>query len=106
MMNGGAVAPEALQAFTNALSIDAHSERARFYIGLAEAQIGNLKQAVAIWRDLEQGSDPDAPWLPMLREHIAAFSKEGGFDPASVPPAPPSTATLNAAIEAMTNNHH
>ena len=90
MTSGGAVVPEALLAFTNSLGKDPHGERSRFYIGLAEAQIGNLKQAVAIWRDLEKSSDPDAPWLPMLREHIAAFAKQGGFDPASVPPSPPS----------------
>jgi cytochrome c-type biogenesis protein CcmH len=106
LMNGGAVVPEALQAFITALGIDSRSERARFYIGLAEAQIGNLKQAVAIWRDLEKDSDPNAPWIPMLHEHITVFSKEGGFDPASVPPSPPSMANLNAAITAMMNAMH
>ncbi|MGA7713014.1 MAG: c-type cytochrome biogenesis protein CcmI [Rhizomicrobium sp.] len=106
MVNGGAVAPEAMAAFTKALSIEPRSERSRFYIGLAEAQIGNLKQAVAIWRDLEKDSPPDAPWLTMLRDHIAAFSKEGGFDPASVPPSPPSANTLNVANTAMANALH
>jgi len=106
MTNGGAVVPEALMAFNNALGLDARSERARFYIGLAESQIGNLKQAVAIWRDLEKTSDPDAPWLPMVREHIAAFSKQGGFDPASVQPSPPSSGAMNVAITAMTNAMH
>ena len=106
MTNGGAVVPEALQEFTHALAINSRSERARFYIGLAEAQIGNLKQAVAIWRDLEKSADPDAPWLPMLRDHIAAFSKEGGFDPESVPPSPPSATGLNSAITAMANAMH
>jgi cytochrome c-type biogenesis protein CcmH len=56
MTNGGAVVPEALLAFTNSLGINPHGERSRFYLGLAEAQIGNLKQAVAIWRDLEKDS--------------------------------------------------
>jgi cytochrome c-type biogenesis protein CcmH len=106
MINGGAVVPEALQAFITALGIDSRSERARFYIGLAEAQIGNLKQAVAIWRDLEKDSDPNAPWIPMLREHIKVFSKEGGFDPVTVPPSPPSTDNLNAAMKAMMNAMH
>lgn len=106
MVNGGAVAPEAMTAFTKALSIEPHSERSRFYIGLAEAQIGNLKQAVAIWRDLERDSPPDAPWLVMLREHIAAFGKQGGFDPASIPPSPPSARTLDVANTAMTNALH
>jgi cytochrome c-type biogenesis protein CcmH len=103
MTSGGAVVPAALIAFTNSLAKEPHGERSRFYIGLAEAQIGNLKQAVAIWRDLEKSSGPDAPWLPMLREHIAAFAKQGGFDPASVPPSPPSVGSLNVAHTAMTN---
>ncbi len=106
MTNSGAVVPEAMLAFANSIGIEPHGERARFYIGLAEAQIGNLKQAVAIWRDLERTSDPNAPWLPMLHDHITAFSKEGGFDPASVPPSPLSAAALNVIITAMTNAMH
>lgn len=102
MSNGGMIVPEALMAFTNALSQNAHDERARFYIGLAESQIGNLRQAVAIWRDLEQSADPNAAWLPLVQEHIVAFSKQGGFDPTSVQPSPPSAQSLNAAIGAMT----
>lgn len=103
MASGGAVAPEALLAFSNSLEKDPHDARARFYIGLAEAQIGNLKQAVAVWRDLEKGAPPDARWLPMVREHIAAFAKDGGFDPASVPPRPPSAEVMHAAVAAMTD---
>jgi cytochrome c-type biogenesis protein CcmH len=106
MTNGGAVVPEALLAFTNSLGINPQGERSRFYLGLAEAQIGNLKQAVAVWRDLEKDSAADAPWLPMVREHIAAFAKQGGFDPASVPPSPPSTGSMNVAITAMANAMH
>ena len=106
MANGGAVVPEAMMAFTNALAIDPHDDRARFYIGLAESQIGNLKQAVAIWRDLEKDAPADAPWLPIVRQHIAAFSKQGGFDPTSVPPSPPSPRILNVAVTAMTNAMH
>jgi cytochrome c-type biogenesis protein CcmH len=101
LANDGAVGADALQAFTNALSAEPRSERARFYIGLAEAQIGKLKQAVGIWRDLEKDSAADAPWLPMLREHIAVYAKQGGFDPASAPPSPPSVETMNASIAAM-----
>ena len=101
MANGGAVVPEALPAFNNSLSINPHGERARFYLGLAEAQIGKLKQAVAIWRDLEKDSVSDAPWLPMLREHIAVFAKQGGFDPASVPPSAPLTGATTSADDPL-----
>lgn len=101
MASGGQVLPSALAAFTNAISRDPRDARARFYIGMAEAQIGNLKQAVAIWRDLEKDAAPNAKWLPMVRQHVAAFSKEGGFDPASIQPAAPSPVVLRLAVASM-----
>lgn len=101
MAGDGSVQPSALAAFTNAISRDPKDARARYYIGLAQAQIGNLRQAVAIWRDLEGDADPDAPWLEMVRQHVAAFSKQGGFDPQSVPPAAPSPSAMRAAVAAM-----
>jgi len=97
----GGIGPDALAAFAQALSRDAREPRARFYAGLAEAEIGNLKTAVAIWRDLERDSQPDAPWLPLLRREMATVAKVGKFDPATIAPAPPSPATLTAAVEAM-----
>ncbi len=102
----GVVVPEAMKAFTRAVALEPRSERSRFYLGLAEAQIGNVRQAVAIWRDLERSSAPDAPWLPMLREHIAAFAKQAGFDPASVPPGPPDLKAIDTALNAMTKAMH
>lgn len=97
----GAVVPEAMTAFFTAYSLNPQSERSRFYLGLAEAQIGNLRQAVAIWRDLEKTSDPEAPYLPMLREHIKVYAKQGGFDPTSVTPAPPDQKAMGTAMNAM-----
>jgi cytochrome c-type biogenesis protein CcmH len=98
---GGAVTPDALAAFAQALSIDARAPRARFYAGLAEAQIGHLKAAAAIWRDLEKDSRPDAPWLALLKRELAELGKRGNFDPATITPAPPSAEALNAAVAAM-----
>jgi cytochrome c-type biogenesis protein CcmH len=97
----GAVGPEALASFAQALKRESREPRARFYAGLAEAEIGNARRAVAIWRDLERDSKPDAPWLPVLRRQIAAVSKSGGFDPATVPPETPSSAMLDQAVAAM-----
>lgn len=102
MANGGVVVPEAMTAFANAIQLEPRSERSKFYLGLAEAQIGNLRQAVAIWKDLENLSDPSAPWLPMVREHIAVFSKQGGFDPQTVTASPPDLSAINTALGAMT----
>jgi cytochrome c-type biogenesis protein CcmH len=102
----GVVVPEAMKAFTHAVALEPRSERSRFYLGLSEAQIGNVREAVAIWRDLERTSEPDAPWLPMLREHIKAYAKQAGFDPASVPPAPPDLKAIDTALNAMTKAMH
>lgn len=103
MASNGRVIPPALMAFTNAISLDPSDARARYYIGSAEAQIGNLKQAVAIWRDLEKDADPNAKWLPMVRQHVVAFSKQGGFDPTSISPAAPSANAMRSAVAAMTS---
>lgn len=102
MANNGQVMPQALVAFANTLSADPGDARARFYIGLAEAQIGDLRKAVAIWRDLEQDSAPDAKWLPLVQQHVAAFAKQGGFDPGSIAPQPPSVEALRSSVAAMT----
>jgi cytochrome c-type biogenesis protein CcmH len=89
LANGGEVGEEARHAFSQALSLDGRDPRARFYLGLAKAQAGKFREAVAIWRDLQKDSASDAPWLGMLNEHIASYAKQGGFDPATVAATPP-----------------
>jgi len=89
MGQGGMVGPEARRLFLQSLSGDRENPQARFYIGLGEAQIGDFKKAVAIWKDLEKDSVEDAPWLPALRQHIAEAAKQGNLDASSVAPAAP-----------------
>jgi cytochrome c-type biogenesis protein CcmH len=101
LANDGAVVLPALKAFITALDMDAHDARSRFYFGLAEAQIGDFKKAVAIWKDLEQDSAPGSSWLGMLREHISTFANQGGFDPATIRPQPPAIDALKASLAAM-----
>ncbi len=95
--NDGSVVPEARQTFQQALTLDKDDPRARFYLGLAKAQIGKFAEAVSIWRDLEKGSPQGAPWLGMLKEHIEQYAKLGGFDPASIDPVPPVPAGVASA---------
>ncbi len=97
LSNDGQVVPEARQAFQQVLTLDKDDPRARFYLGLAKAQIGKYAEAVSIWRDLEKGSPEGAPWLPMLREHIQQYAKLGGFDPATIDPVPPAPAGVASA---------
>lgn len=101
LANDGQVAPEALDAFVHALALNPKSERAKFYIGLAEAQIGQDRRAVAIWKELDASSPKDAPWSPMVKEHIETYAKEGGFAPETVAPAAPSPEALRASLNAM-----
>jgi cytochrome c-type biogenesis protein CcmH len=89
LANNGDVVPDARTAFQHALTLDHGEPRARFYLGLGKAQIGHFAEAVSIWRDLEKDSPADAPWLGMLKEHIAEYAKQGGFDPATIKPVPP-----------------
>ncbi len=108
--NGGAVVPEAAQAFGQALAVDASNPRARFFLGVARIQQGDLTGGLAIWRDLEQGAPADAAWLPGLRDQIKAAAAGAGVDPATIPPkapdvsaaaVPPSAADRQAMIQAM-----
>jgi cytochrome c-type biogenesis protein CcmH len=55
---------------------------------------------------MERDADSNASFLPLVQAHIEALSKQGGFDPASVPPSPPDTASLKAAVQAMTGALH
>lgn len=101
MSAGGMIIPEAMLAFTNALDRDPHDERARFYVGLAEAQIGNARLAVGIWRDLLASAPPDASWRGLVETNIKSAAQGGGFDPQSVPPKPPSLDALKSAVSGM-----
>lgn len=72
---GGRVSPEAGEAFARALERDPRDPRARFYAGLALRQRGQTQQALAVWRALEADSQPDAPWMGMLKAEIAKAEK-------------------------------
>jgi cytochrome c-type biogenesis protein CcmH len=90
--------------FLQALAKDPDNPQARFYLGLAQAQIGAFEKAVAIWRDLETSSPANAPWLPTLRQHIADVARQGGFDATAITPAapsPPGNGAEAAAAPAM-----
>lgn len=84
--NDGLVPMEALTAFGKALQHDPQEVRARYSIGLAEAQIGHLQKAVGIWRAMEKDAPPGARWLPQVQKNIHEASKRGKFDPASIEP--------------------
>lgn len=101
MASGGMIIPESMMAFTRALERDPHDSRARFYVGLAEAQIGKARVAVGIWRDLLASAPPNASWRGLVETNIKSAAKAGGFDPSSIPPKPPSIQALKSAVSGM-----
>lgn len=92
----GQVTPDAASAFAAALERDPREPRARFYLGLAKAQRGDVAGALQDWVDLVAISPADAPWLASVREEIAKATAELGVDIATVRPSPQAIA-LGAA---------
>lgn len=77
----GRVGKEARDAFEAALRVDPKEPRARYYLGLADAQDGNPRGALERWLALEADLPPDAPWRAMLAEHIQQLQTEAGITP-------------------------
>ncbi len=97
----GNVTEMAQLAFREAISLDPRDPRARFYLGLARAQDGDLKGAIDDWLRLEADSGTDAAWRPMLAERLKLAADEAGIDlearRAELAPRGPTAADVAAA---------
>lgn len=80
----GRVTPEARAIFEAALALNPAEPRARYYLGLAEAQSGNARAALARWIALEADTSPNAAWREGLAVRIGEIAGEAGFDAAAV----------------------
>ena len=78
----GIVTQDAKAAFERAVSRDEHEAKARYFLGLADAQDGNREAAVAKWRALIDSSPPDAPWVGFVNKALARL--DGNATPAIV----------------------
>jgi len=89
MAADGMVTPSAHDAFVMAVAKDAKSPVARYYLALGEAQAGNAQAALDGWQELLAESPYEAPWVPVVRQHMAETAKAAGLPvPAPPPPAP------------------
>jgi cytochrome c-type biogenesis protein CcmH len=98
-LNQGKVSDQAKKEFQIGLSIDRQSPRARFFLGLYEAQHQNIIQALAIWRDLELDSPSDAPWTPMLKDHLRSYAQQANLDGAPIQPQRPKLDEIPQALQ-------
>lgn len=106
----GTVPQKAGELFAQANRADPAAPKPRFYLALATAQAGQPREALALLKSLEVDSPTGAPWLPSVREHIAAIARESGIDAATIEaksiapiaaPAGPSAEDV-AAAQSMT----
>ncbi|NKM41115.1 c-type cytochrome biogenesis protein CcmI [Rhizobium laguerreae] len=91
-VSDGVVTEEARQVLEQSLTLESDNPRARFYIALSMEQAGRPNEARQAFEALAKQSPADAPWLPLVNEHIAINGgAKSGADPAApgVNPAAP-----------------
>ncbi|PDS63302.1 c-type cytochrome biogenesis protein CcmI [Rhizobium anhuiense] len=89
----GSVDKETLDVLRQIVQLEPENPRARFYIALSSEQAGRRDEARQAFEALAKQSPPDAPWLPLVNQHIAmnganpaapgAVSAASGADPAA-----------------------
>jgi cytochrome c-type biogenesis protein CcmH len=94
---GGIVTADARAAFDKALAEKPGLPSARFYLGLAAEQDGDLQKAISIYRALLGDAPPGAPWTPALQARLAALAG-GGAQPAQNDAAPAQGAAQQDAM--------
>ncbi|WP_432431544.1 c-type cytochrome biogenesis protein CcmI [Rhizobium leguminosarum] len=98
-VSDGVVTDEARQVLEQSLTLEPNNPRARFYIALSMEQAGRPDEARKAFEALAKQSPADAPWLPLVNQHIAT----NGGEPAGANPATPGNPTQQdvAAAETM-----
>ncbi|MBB4479869.1 c-type cytochrome biogenesis protein CcmI [Rhizobium etli] len=93
-VSDGVVTEEARQALKQSLTLEPNNPRARFYVALSMEQAGRTDEARRAFEALAQQSPADAPWLPLVNEHIA---KNGGAAAQPSAPGGPTSEDVAAA---------
>ncbi|MGV4796622.1 c-type cytochrome biogenesis protein CcmI [Rhizobium sp. F40D2] len=67
----GSVTAETVNILRQILQLEPKNPRARFYVALSMEQAGRRDEARQAFEALAKQSPADAPWLPLVNEHIA-----------------------------------
>lgn len=78
--NNGQINSTARGVLREAEQTPSTDPRIQFYLGLADAQEGNVGAAVDRWIALANGAPADAPWLPMVLGRINEAALAQGID--------------------------
>lgn len=74
----GQVTPRAVEVFEEVVSIAPNEPRARYYLGMAMAQEGNVDGALAGWSDLLASSPTNAPWRQQIISAVRSMLQNVG----------------------------
>jgi cytochrome c-type biogenesis protein CcmH len=97
----GVVTADARAALEQSLKLEANNPRASFYLALALEQDGKADAARAAFENLAKQSPADAPWLPLVNQHIARNGGATAAEANAQAPAGPTDSDV-AAAENMT----
>jgi len=86
LANGNEITPAARLMFEQVLSDMPEDPRARYYVGLAQAQAQDFQGALERWLALRGDSPAGAPWLPLVERGIVDMARFLDLDLASVAP--------------------
>jgi len=76
LSSGGAVPPQAEEAFTAALAADPKNAPARFYLGMAKLSHGDRPGAIALWQSLLADIPVTVPLHQILVDRIAMLTSQ------------------------------
>lgn len=75
---GGLVSPEVDVVIERILQRDPRNGPARYYLGLSLGQTGRPDLTFRLWRGLLEDSQPQAPWVPIIRAEIEGLAEIAG----------------------------
>lgn len=96
-LSGGLVTTEAQAALRRSLAIDPNDPRSEYYLALGLKQEGKKDEALAAFNRLIAGSPADAPWVPLVKQHVAELSGGATGNVAAAAPGNPSADDIAAA---------
>ena len=85
--NKGQVSRDALRSLQYAHKSNAAHPKARYYIALHHAQVGNMRLAIQGWVDLLSISLPNAPWIQTVQSQIKSVAEVAKIDITSIKPS-------------------
>jgi len=90
----GVVTEDARKVLEQSLQLQPDNPKASFYLALSMEQAGKAAEAKTAFEALAKQSPADAPWLPLVAEHIA---RNGGALPSGAANAPGNPTQADAA---------